>query len=309
MYSNEYTISPRNAQKENLSMNVLHEHFMKIAIASGKGGTGKTTISTNLALFLSEGSDKAVYLDCDVEEPNGHLFLNPVISEKISSLIPVPVIVESKCIACGECVRFCEYKALVRLGKTVMVFPELCHGCGGCTLVCPYNAIQEQPREIGFVESGNSGRVGFVHGRLNIGEAMSPPLIRGVLQQVDPDSVNIIDAPPGTSCPVIASIRDADFIVLVTEPTPFGLNDLGLALDMVKELAIPHGVVINRAEEGNSDAEAFCEKRQVEILTRIPDNRKIAECYSKGEMILKAVPEVQKNFQELWDSIRKQVNT
>jgi MinD superfamily P-loop ATPase len=281
---------------------------MKIAIASGKGGTGKTIISTNLALFLSEGSDKVVYLDCDVEEPNGHLFLNPVLSEIISSSIPVPVIDESKCDACGECVRFCEYKALVRLGKTVMVFPELCHGCGGCTLVCPHQAIQEQPREIGSVESGNSGRIGFVHGRLNIGEAMSPPLIRGVLRQIRSNEVNIIDAPPGTSCPVIASIRDADFVVLVTEPTPFGLNDLGLALDMVRELRIPHGVVVNRAEDGNRDAESFCEKRQVEILTKIPDDRRIAECYSKGEMILKGVPDVKKNFEGFWKAIRKRVN-
>ncbi|HEX2957157.1 MAG TPA: ATP-binding protein [Chitinispirillaceae bacterium] len=278
---------------------------MKIAIASGKGGTGKTTISTNLALFLGDGSDKVVYLDCDVEEPNGHLFLNPVLSEKISSSIPVPVIDNSKCDVCGKCVRFCEYKALVRLGKTVMVFPELCHGCGGCTLICPHQAIQEQPREIGFVESGSSGRIGFVHGRLNIGEAMSPPLIRAVLQQIRSNEVNIIDAPPGTSCPVIASIRGADFVVLVTEPTPFGLNDLGLALDMVKELGIPHGVVVNRAEDGNRDAESFCDKGQVEILTRIQDDRRIAECYSKGEMILKGVPYVQKIFEELWNAIRK----
>ncbi len=281
---------------------------MKIAIASGKGGTGKTTISTNLALFLSESSDKVVYLDCDVEEPNGHLFLNPVLGDKISSTIPVPVIDESKCDACGECVRFCEYKALVRLGKNVIVFPELCHGCGGCTLVCPHHAIQEQPREIGFVESGNSGRIGFVHGRLNIGEAMSPPLIRCVLRQIRSNEVNFIDAPPGTSCPVIASIRDADFVVLITEPTPFGLNDLGLALNMVKELGIPHGVVVNRAEAGNRDAESFCEKRQVEILTKIQDDRRIAECYSKGEMILKGVPDMYKNFEELWKAIRKRVN-
>lgn len=282
---------------------------MKIAIASGKGGTGKTTISTNLALFLCESSDTVVYLDCDVEEPNGHLFLNPVLSEKIPSSIPVPVIDESKCNACGECVRFCEYKALVRLGKTVMVFPELCHGCGGCTLVCPQHAIQEQPRGIGFVESGYSGKIGFLHGRLNIGEAMSPPLIRSVLSRICSDGVNIIDAPPGTSCPVIASIRDVDYVVLVTEPTPFGLNDLGLALDMVRELGVPHGVVVNRAEDGNRDAESFCEKKQVEILTKIPDDRRIAECYSKGGMILKDVPDVRKNFEELWNAIRKRVKT
>ncbi len=195
----------------------------------------------------------------------------------------------------------------MRLGKTVMVFPELCHGCGGCTLVCPQHAIQELPREIGFVESGNSGRIRFVHGRLNIGEAMSPPLIRGVLKQSCSDGVNIIDAPPGTSCPVIASIRDVDFVVLVTEPTPFGLNDLGLALDMVRELGVPHGVLVNRAEDDNRDAESFCEKRQVEILTRIPDDRRVAECYSKGGMILEDIPDVRKSFEELWSVIRKRV--
>ncbi len=281
---------------------------MKIAIASGKGGTGKTTISTNLSLFVSEQGNEVVYLDCDVEEPNGHLFLNPVINKKTKSSISVPVIDDTKCVACGECIQFCEYNALIRLGKNVMVFPELCHGCGGCTLLCPYHAITEQDREIGFIESGISGKVGFVHGRLNIGEAMSPPLIRDDLRQIRPDAINIIDAPPGTSCPVIASIRDADFVVLVTEPTPFGLNDLGLALDMVKELGIPHGVVVNRAEGGNTDVELFCEEHQVDILTKIPDDRRIAECYSKGEMILHAVADVQKNFDELWQAIRKQVN-
>jgi len=280
---------------------------MKIAVASGKGGTGKTTISTNLALYVAEHGYDTVYFDCDVEEPNGHLFLKPVITKKEASSIPVPMIDESKCSACGECVRFCEYKALVRLGKNVMVFPELCHGCGGCTLVCPHHAIQEQEREIGLVETGQSGKVGFVHGRMNIGEAMSPPLIRDVLRQIRNNEVNIIDAPPGTSCPVIASIRNTDFVVLVTEPTPFGLNDLGLALDMIRELGIPHGVVVNRAEDGNRDAESFCENRQVEILAQIDDDRRIAECYSKGELILKSVPGIQKRFEELWQNIRKRL--
>jgi MinD superfamily P-loop ATPase len=281
---------------------------MKIAIASGKGGTGKTTLSTNLALFVSKQVSEAIYLDCDVEEPNGHLFLNPVIDKKTASSIAVPVIDETLCTACGECVRFCEYKALVRLGKSVMLFPELCHGCGGCMHLCPNHAITEQAREIGFVESGRCGVIGFVHGRLTIGEAMSPPLIRDVLREMRTDKVNIIDAPPGTSCPVIASIRDADFVVLVTEPTPFGLNDLGLALDMVKALGLPHGVVINRAERGNTDAEDFCSKRQTIILTHIPDDRRIAESYSKGEMILDTVADVRICFEELWQKIRKQVN-
>jgi MinD superfamily P-loop ATPase len=283
-------------------------YIMNIAIASGKGGTGKTTVSTNLALFLSEMGEKVRYLDCDVEEPNGHLFLKPEIIHKNAAFIPVPFIDESKCTACGECVRFCEYRALVRLGKLVMVFPELCHGCGGCTLLCPQKAISERTKEIGYVESGMSGRIGFVHGCLNIGEAMSPPLIRNVLDLATHEAINIIDAPPGTSCPVIASLRNADFIVLVTEPTPFGLNDLGLALDMVRELNVPHGVIINRAEADNGDADVFCKKRQVEIIAQIPDNRRIAESYSRGEMILGAVPGIRECFTELWQSIRKRVS-
>lgn len=283
--------------------------IMKIAVASGKGGTGKTTVSTNLALFLGRSGYNTVYLDCDVEEPNGHLFLKPLIDYKEASSVQVPQIDDLKCVACGACVKFCEYKALVRLGKTVMLFPELCHGCGGCTLVCTNQAIEEQAREIGVIESGKSDVIGFVHGRLNIGEAMSPPLIRDVLRQIQPDSINIIDSPPGTSCPVIASIRDTDFILLVTEPTPFGLNDLGIALDMVRELGIPHGVIVNRAEPDNRDAELFCSKRQLDILTEIPDDRRIAECYSKGEMILNAIPDVEKQFKKLWEAIRKRVNS
>jgi MinD superfamily P-loop ATPase len=188
-----------------------------------------------------------------------------------------------------------------------MVFPELCHGCGGCMLVCPHRAITEQAREIGSVEVGKSGKIRFVHGRLAIGEAMSPPLIRDVLRQVHSGEINIIDAPPGTSCPVITSIRDVDFVVLVTEPTPFGLNDLGLALDMVKELGIPHGVVVNRSEAENIDAEVFCKTRQTEILIHIPDDRRIAESYSKGEMVLHTVPGVRKNIDELWQAILKRV--
>jgi MinD superfamily P-loop ATPase len=280
---------------------------MNIAIASGKGGTGKTTVATNLALVLGERGGTVRFLDCDVEEPNGHLFLKPRIEKRHAASIPVPVIDETRCEACGECVRFCEYKALVRLGKTVMVFPELCHGCGGCMLLCPRHAISEQAKQIGVVETGVSGTMQFVHGLLNIGEAMSPPLVRSVLERATAGAVNIIDAPPGTSCPVIASIRNADFVVLVTEPTPFGLNDLGLALDMVRELALPHGVVINRAEAGNSDAQTFCAKRQAAVLAEIPDDRRIAEAYSRGEMVVEAVPGLRELLLTLWESIRRQV--
>lgn len=281
---------------------------MNIAIASGKGGTGKTTISTNLAFFLAGQNVKVNYFDCDVEEPNGHLFLKPEITKIEPAFIPVPIINENECTGCGKCVEICEFNALAKLEKTVMVFSELCHGCGGCSMVCPQNAITEYKKEIGFVETGNSGKIGFIHGKLNIGEAMSPPLIRRVLNKKSTDAVNIIDAPPGTSCPVIASVKDTDFIVLITEPTPFGLNDLGLAIEMTKEIGIPHGVVINRADKDDNYAREFCRQKNVLILGEIPDERSIAEAYSKGEMIIDAVPQLQDSFAKLWEAIQKQVN-
>ncbi|MBN1758046.1 MAG: ATP-binding protein [Chitinispirillaceae bacterium] len=281
---------------------------MKIAVASGKGGTGKTTVAANLSYFLGQRGVQVSYFDCDVEEPNGHLFLQPQFSKHASAGIPVPVIDEAKCTSCGECVRFCEFKALVRLGETVMVFPELCHGCGGCMLLCPEKAITEQFREIGTVESGSAGAVGFIHGRLRVGEAMSPPLIREVLKTALPqETVAVIDAPPGTTCPVIAAIRNADFVLLVTEPTPFGLNDLGLALDMVRELNLPHGVVINRDDRDTTAADRFCTDRKVDLIGRIPDDRRIAELYSRGEMIVSSVPEMEKLFSELWQTLLRKI--
>ncbi len=280
---------------------------MRIAIASGKGGTGKTTVAANLAYLLGVQGKAVRYIDCDVEEPNGHLFLHPAFTGEFPATIPVPVIDEKKCVACGECVRFCEYKALVRLGKTVMVFPELCHGCGGCTLLCPHQAISEQTRDIGSVRTGNAGPVGFTHGTLRVGEAMSPPLIRSVLATAVTEPLIVIDAPPGTTCPVIAAISGVDFVLLVTEPTPFGLNDLELALSMVRELGIPHGVVVNRADSGNTTADAYCEQRNISILARIPDDRRIAEAYSRGEMIVTAVPGINDYFEALWQAVENMV--
>ncbi|NLD94460.1 MAG: P-loop NTPase [Fibrobacter sp.] len=280
---------------------------MNIAIASGKGGTGKTTVAVNIASLLSERKEKVCYIDCDVEEPNGHLFLSPVITSRTESLIPVPCIDESKCIACGACVAFCQYRALVRLGKTVMVFDELCHGCGGCTLVCKQKAISEQAKSIGFVEYGTSGRIEFIHGRLNIGEAMSPPLIRDVLSHSSNATIKIIDSPPGTSCPVIAAVRDCDFVVLVTEPTPFGLNDLGLAIDMVKELSIPFGVVINRDDPQIKDGVNFCTARNAPVLGTIPDDRRIAEAYSNGRILIETLDFVKPYFSGIIDNVISKV--
>jgi MinD superfamily P-loop ATPase len=280
---------------------------MNIAIASGKGGTGKTTIAVNLARCAALQAPQTSYLDCDVEEPNGHLFLKPRITRTRKATVLVPVIDDTRCVACGECVRFCQYKALVRLGTKVMLFPELCHGCGGCALVCTKDAVTERTREIGVVETGRSGGVRFVHGKLNIGEAMSPPLIRRVLDECKASAVNIIDAPPGTSCPAIAAMRGAGFVLLVTEPTPFGLNDLSLALDVVRELGMPHGVVVNRWQEGSDIAEEFCAKRKAAIVGRLPDSRAIAEVYSRGELIIESVPGMSEWFAELWSVLRGRV--
>ena len=259
---------------------------MKIAIASGKGGTGKTTVATNLAYIASCNGIKVSYRDCDVEEPNGHIFLKPQITDKRPVSVPIPVVDEGACIACGKCGEICQYSAIVSLADKALVFPELCHSCGGCMLVCPTGAISEQPREIGRIESGNSDSISFVHGILNIGEVKGISLIRQVKQSPPQEyDMLIVDSPPGTSCPVIESVRKSDLVVLVTEPTPFGLYDLKLAMDMVRALLLPFGVVFNRADPDNNAMREFCHDNRVEILATIPDDRWIAETYSTGNLI------------------------
>ena len=262
---------------------------LTIAIASGKGGTGKTTVAVHLAAMLAEQGLAVQYIDCDVEEPNGHIFLKPEIEHTEEVGILVPVIDKNKCTACGKCADACEYNAIAVL-KTAMVFPELCHGCGGCLLACPAGAIQEQPRTIGVVETGRSGKISFAQGRLHVGEPMPPPLIRAVKRTRQADAITILDAPPGTSCPVVATVRDADFVVLVTEPTPFGLNDLRLAVELVRQLGRTFGVVINRADIGDDAVRLFCEKDGIPVLAEIPNDRRVAEAYSRGEMAANAIP-------------------
>ena len=275
---------------------------MIISVASGKGGTGKTTVSTNLALSISENIQ---FLDCDVEEPNAHIFIKPEMRESHVVNILIPQVDQLKCGLCGKCQEVCAFNAIAVLKEEVLVFPEICHGCGSCTYFCPQGAINEINKELGFIEMGKRGDMLFIHGRLNIGSAIAPPIIKAIKKYIDPTKTVIIDAPPGTSCPVIESIGSSDFCVLVTEPTPFGLNDLTLAVEVLRKLQIPFGVIINRSDLGNEDTRDFCRKENISILMEIPFKVEIASCYSKGIPIIDEFPEYKKDYQALFEKIKK----
>lgn len=307
---------------------------MTISVASGKGGTGKTTVAVGLALALEQ---QVRLLDCDVEEPNSHLFLQVGERQREDFSIPVPRIDADKCTACGKCSAFCEYGALARLKDKVLVFDNLCHGCGGCTLVCPENAIHEEPRVIGTLVSAAVPGVDLLYGDLNSGEVLAPPLIRAVKRRGAGGAVSdaaaggagpgtgasktgetgagrpaadapvIIDSPPGTTCPMVTAVKDSDFSLLVTENTPFGLHDLELAVEVLSDLGMPMGVVINRADIGRSDVEAFCREKQIPVLMRIPYRRRIAEFYARGESIVDADPEFRTSFQAMYRTIESMV--
>lgn len=272
---------------------------MIISVASGKGGTGKTTIAVNLALSL----DCVQLLDCDVEEPNAHIFLKPKIVDTQTISIPVPKVDETKCNYCGLCAKVCAYNAIAVIKDNILIFKELCHGCGGCSLLCPQGAIGETNKEIGVVEIGEGNGVQFGHGRLNIGEAMSPPLIRAVKQNINSIRTCIIDAPPGTSCPVIVAVKGTDFCLLVTEPTPFGLNDLELAVEAIRLMKIPFGVIINRADIGDEGVRQYCSRENIPILMEIPMDRKIAEAYSIGVPMVEKMPEWREKFRRLYERV------
>ena len=280
---------------------------MKIAVSSGKGGTGKTTIATNLAVTAARAGRSVGYLDCDVEEPNGFLFLKPQIEETRTVNVSIPKVDAEKCNGCGQCGRICQYSAIVVMDKKVLVFPELCHGCGGCWLVCPTGAITESYRRTGQLELGKAGDVHCVQGLLNIGEAMSPPVIAAVKDAAPDVDFLVIDSPPGTSCPVIESVRGSDFVMLVTEPTPFGLNDLKLAVEMVRALKLPFAVVINRADVGDGDTKAYCTRQRIEVLAEVPDDHQVAEAYSRGEMACEVIPKYRELYRDLLNSLAKRV--
>ena len=292
---------------------------MIIAVASGKGGTGKTTVATSLALALLEDggnttkraelidSPQLLFLDCDVEEPNAALFLKPSMDHHQDVGILIPEVDFDRCTYCGRCAEVCVWHAIAVVGRRVLVFPELCHGCGSCTLNCPEEAIHEVLHVMGTLESGHAGPLAFGHGILNVGEAMAVPIIRQLKGRMmgDPDRrVTVLDASPGTSCPVVETMRGVDFVLLVTEPTPFGLHDLRLTVQVARdELGLPVGVVVNRDGVGDAGVDEYCAAEGIPVLMRIPLDRRIAEAISGGEALVRALPEYRPQFLRLWDQI------
>jgi MinD superfamily P-loop ATPase len=280
---------------------------MIISIASGKGGTGKTLVAASLALSVKD-RDKVTMLDCDVEEPNAHVFLKPEIVGSEPVQIRVPAVAENKCTYCGRCAEVCAYKAIAVLANHVLTFPQLCHGCGACSYLCPEKAITEEGRATGMVGWGQADGISFVHGKLTVGEAMAPPVIRKVKARAVNDGTVIIDVPPGTSCTVVEAVKGSDFCLLVTEPTPFGLNDLILAVEMVRELGIPCGVVLNRAGVGDDKTEEYCRQENIPILLTIPLDAEISRLYSRGIPLVEGLPQWKYNFLELFNSMKGLTN-
>ncbi len=280
---------------------------MIISIASGKGGTGKTTVAVSMALSLNN----VQFLDCDVEAPNAHIFLNPHFYKRTSGYITVPKIDEDKCTYCGKCADACNYNAIAVMSdndnsrRRILHFPNLCHGCGVCGYVCPVNAIKDSKREIGIIEEGVGCDIEFIHGKLHISEAIASALIRQVKGFIRKGKLVIIDAPPGTSCPVINAVSGSNFCILVTEPTPFGFNDFVLASELMREMNIAFGVIINRCDLGDNKVEEYCRKEDIPILLKIPFGKDIAAAYSKGEPLVKILPEYKQIFRDIFYKIER----
>ena len=276
---------------------------MIITVASGKGGTGKTTVAVNLALSIGD----CKLLDCDVEEPNAHILLDMELIDTHPVSLPTPVVDQDKCTLCGECAKFCQFNAIFVGKDRVFVYQDVCHSCGGCSLVCPDNAISESDRRIGDIKICQKEDLQLIYGILEIGEPVATPIIRAVKSEIDTQGVSILDAPPGTACPVIETMNDSDYIILVTEPTPFGLHDLNMAVEVVKKLGIPQGVIINRAGIGDTKVSDYCKMENIPILMEIPFNRKIAELYSQGVPFVLDMPEWTSRFKQLFSTIKEMV--
>jgi MinD superfamily P-loop ATPase len=276
---------------------------MIITVASGKGGTGKTTVATNLAIALSE-EQPVRFLDCDVEEPNAHIFLKPRFEQKRSVEKLLPQVDEGLCTLCGDCAKACEFNAIAIVGRKVLVYNDLCHGCGLCKMVCPEGAISESAHELGIIESGTAHGFLFARGLLNVGEAMSTPIIQEMKKMIDTDHLTIIDAPPGTGCPTIAAIKGADVAVLVTEPTPFGLHDLRAAVGVARSVDVPSFVVINRDGIGDDSVERYCEQEGIPVAMKMPFDREIAKLYSQGEALVEALPLWKERFRSLYKAFQ-----
>jgi MinD superfamily P-loop ATPase len=275
-----------------------------VAVASGKGGTGKTTVATNLAYFLAGQGKNVQYLDCDVEEPNGHIFLKPELTVSREVTVDIPQVNLEKCIACGKCGEICQFSAIICIKKQVLTFEQLCHSCGGCMRVCPADAIKPKPLRIGDIEFGKAEDVDFISGKLCVGNIRTPSLIKEVKKHIKQGCLAIIDVPPGTSCPVVEAVKDVDFVLLVTEPTPFGLNDLKLAVELVNEMNLPFAVVINRCDIGNKEVEKYCQAENIDVIMKLPDDRCVAEAYSTGQIIVDVLSEYRQQFSELYGYIK-----
>lgn len=277
---------------------------MVISVASGKGGTGKTTVSIALAQSLPQAVN---LIDCDVEEPNVSIFLpiRNIESEKVHTLIPQ--IDSAKCTACGKCASICRYNALANLKNTVMVFPELCHSCGGCSMICPHNAITEVKHQIGELNIGDYNNIKMIEGRLDIGQIVAPAIIRKAKSHIEKGKINIIDSPPGAACPMVTAIKDTDYTILVTESTPFGLNDLIIAIDTLKELKLPFSVIINKDDKSNTLVEDYCRENSIDLIAKIPDSVEIARAYSEGKTMIDAMPELKEKFLSIINKIENRV--
>jgi len=276
---------------------------MIIAVASGKGGTGKTLVATSLALSI-KNKMQVQLLDCDVEEPNDHLFIKPTITSSEPVCIPVPRVNYDRCTYCSDCAKVCVYKAIAVVPNGILIFDQLCHGCGACSYLCTQAAITEKDREVGVIEYGSADGMEFIQGKLNVGEAMPTPVIRRVKKKINHDKVAILDVAPGTSCPVVESIRDSDYCLLVTEPTPFGLYDLKLAVETVRKLKIPFGVIVNRNAEGESLVHEYCRRERIPVLLDIPLDLEIARLYAHGITLAEGKPQWQSSFTDVFSKIR-----